>query len=116
MNVVSVHFVGEIRLAEIRHVVEHNVGGDFHVLRPHVFHYTVGRVKFAYGVGHKHDEVANERNVANGVSLNDVFQHNGVEHPRKVFAHHAFIVNAYVFQCRKSTKIEVFPKCFVAIC
>lgn len=60
------------------HVVNDYICRHINALSFHVFGNTCGRIKFACSVGYEADEIMEERNVANVVTLDHVFEHDSV--------------------------------------
>ena len=85
MNVIAAYWGSEEGFREEGHVVEHYIGGDINTLRLHEFGYAAGRIEFACSICHEADEVMEEGDIADVMTLNDIFQHDGVVDAGEIF-------------------------------
>lgn len=86
VNVVAVHLVEHVGIAQELGVIGYSRCSDFLALRLHVFCYTIGRDNLPRIVGKESHKILKERYITNLISHDDILEKHRVDYIRLVFS------------------------------
>ena len=114
MNVIAVHPVNQVGIAQVFRIVDDSCRSNVITLRFHVFSNAVGRDHLPSIISQEAHEVFEKRNVANLVPHDDIFQQYRMVHIQLILMRILFI-EAHLQQARKTTKLDIFSERIVRV-
>ena len=115
MYVISLDGIHELGFGEVTGVVQDDIRGDSYLLGFHELTDACGRNLLADSVRQEYYKIVQERDVADAVTLYDIFQHDGVEDAPQIVPHLFVILQPNDTETGQTAVVEIGAETVIAV-